>query len=133
MTLDELASAVASRLVSEGFTVHRYDAFSTNSIYLKLDYGACGSLRISDHPGYKHLKYRWNIGSHIDAVSHKGGCYPRSYYPTAKWERMVQHAVKERAKRQEAGGYEQRIKDGMRQKEHATYGFWAHPETREVT
>ena len=49
--LDNLADYIAKRLISEGFTVQRYNAYTTNSIYLKLDYGVCNSIRISDHPG----------------------------------------------------------------------------------
>ena len=133
LSVDELASIVASRLVSEGFKVHRYDAVTTNSVYLKPDYGACGSIRISDHPGYKHLSYRWNIGSHIDDVSQAlAGSYPRSFFPADKWEQLVDQVVDERAKRQAANEYEWRIKLGMEQKERADFGFWWHRETREV-
>ena len=93
LSVDELARIVASRLVSEGFKVHRYDAVTTNSVYLKPDYGACGSIRISDHPGYKHLSYRWNIGSHIEDVSHAlAESYPRSFFPADKWEQLVDQA-----------------------------------------
>lgn len=41
--------------------MHRYDSYSTKSIYLKLDYGAMNSIRISDHEGKKHLKYKYNV------------------------------------------------------------------------
>ena len=44
-------------LLEKGFIVQRYDSVTTNSIYLKLDYGMCNSIRISDHKGKKHLSY----------------------------------------------------------------------------
>ena len=59
-TLNAIADAVIERLRGK-VIIHRYDAYSTNSIYLKFDYGAAYSLRISDHPGKKHLAYRFNI------------------------------------------------------------------------
>lgn len=56
-----IARQVTERMKEQGVIVHRYDAYSTNSVYLKFDYGAAYSLRISDHKGKKHLKYRFNI------------------------------------------------------------------------
>ena len=44
-----------------GFTVHRYNAVTTNSIYLKLDYGVCCGIRIADHNGKKKYHYRFNV------------------------------------------------------------------------
>lgn len=58
--LNEIAEKVIGRLRGK-VIIHRYDAFSTNSIYLKFDYGVANSLRISDHKGKKYLKYRYNI------------------------------------------------------------------------
>lgn len=65
LTNQEIADYLSEELKNNGFTVHRYDAFSTKSIYLKLDYGVCNSIRISDHNGKKYLKYRYNIGEGI--------------------------------------------------------------------
>lgn len=58
--LNAVAEEVIKRL-SGKVIIHRYDAFSTNSIYLKFDYGVANSLRISDHDGKHHLRYRYNI------------------------------------------------------------------------
>ena len=65
LTNQEIADYLSEELKNNGFTVHRYDGFSTKSIYLKLDYGVCNSIRISDHNGKKYLKYRYNIGEGI--------------------------------------------------------------------
>lgn len=59
-SLNAIADAVIEKLRGK-VIIHRYDSFSTNSIYLKFDYGVANSLRISDHDGKKHLKYRFNI------------------------------------------------------------------------
>ena len=61
MKLKEIAKYMQTKLLEQGFIIHRYDAYSTNSIYLKLDYGACHSIRISDHSGKKHLSYKYNV------------------------------------------------------------------------
>ena len=59
-SLNDIADAVIQKLRGK-VIIHRYDSFSTNSIYLKFDYGVANSLRISDHDGKRHLRYRYNI------------------------------------------------------------------------
>lgn len=61
MKCKEIADYICKQLLEQGFIIHKYKAFSTCSIYLKLDYGACNSIRISDHTGYEHLSYKYNI------------------------------------------------------------------------
>lgn len=59
-TIRDLAAYVCDRLVGK-VLIHRYDAYSTNSVYLKFDYGVANSLRIADHAGKEYLSYRFNI------------------------------------------------------------------------
>ena len=56
-----IADSLIHTLSQAGFTIQRYDASTTDSIYLKLDYGVGNSIRISNHTGKKHLNYRYNI------------------------------------------------------------------------
>ena len=71
MKCKDIAKYISQELVNKGFIVHRYDSYSTCSIYLKLDYGACNSIRISDHSGYEHLSYKYNINQKV----YKDGWY----------------------------------------------------------
>ena len=57
----DIVSILADKLLDMGFVVHRYDAYSTSSIYLKLDYGLSCGIRIADHPGKKKYSYRFNV------------------------------------------------------------------------
>jgi len=57
----EVVNYLVEKLLEMGFIVHRYDAYSTSSIYLKLDYGLSCGIRIADHPGKKKYNYRFNI------------------------------------------------------------------------
>lgn len=58
----EFADKLVGLLKGYGFIVQRYDAKSSHSIYIKLDWGACYTIRISDHESKKHwLKYRFNV------------------------------------------------------------------------
>ena len=48
-------------LKQKGFKINRYYARKTKSIYLKLDYGVCGAIRISDHIGKRKYRYKFNV------------------------------------------------------------------------
>lgn len=77
----EAAKRIIQVLKREGVVIQRYDAYSSNSIYLKLDYGMCHTIRISDHMGKKYLKYRYNILSNLDEFSVKKGPPVQYFHP----------------------------------------------------
>lgn len=58
---NDVANILISKLLEMNFIVHRYNSFSTSSIYLKLDYGVACGVRIADHPGKKKYHYRFNV------------------------------------------------------------------------
>lgn len=60
-TEDKIAKDISNKLKELGFIIHRYDARTTNSIYLKIDFGLCCGIRISDHNGIKKYHYRFNV------------------------------------------------------------------------
>lgn len=61
MKIKEIAEYLQNKFIENGFIVHRYDAHSTCSIYLKLDYGVMHSIRISNHKGKEKLSYKYEI------------------------------------------------------------------------
>ena len=61
MNEKQMAKIIIKELSELGFTIHRYNAITTSSIYLKLDYGICCGIRISNHSGKKKYHYRFNI------------------------------------------------------------------------
>jgi len=71
--------------------VHRHNAITTVSIYLKLDYGVCCGIRISNHRGKKKYHYRFNIIKDYkgDKVIYKDGliCY---FYNYNKLDRVLE-------------------------------------------
>lgn len=72
---------MCDRLVGK-VLIHRYDAYSTNSVYLKFDYGVANSLRIADHAGKEYLSYRFNIILTLtEPKNDLSGRFPRNYYP----------------------------------------------------
>lgn len=56
-----VSNKVVKELKEKGFIVHKHYAKTTRSIYLKLDYGVCCGIRISDHMGKKKYKYKFNL------------------------------------------------------------------------
>lgn len=80
-TVKDLAAYVCDKLAGK-VLIHRYDAYSTNSVYLKFDYGLGNSLRLSDHTGKAGLNYRFNIITTMKSLGiDTSGEYPRFYYP----------------------------------------------------
>lgn len=68
MKIDDAAKYLQTELLKRGMIIHRYNAYSTNSIYLKLDWGVMNSIRISDHKGYDHLSYRYNVDANYRGI-----------------------------------------------------------------
>lgn len=62
----QIANKIIHNLKVKGFTLHRYYAKTTKSIYIIPDYGVCGKIRISDHKGKKKYNYRYNIIKHYN-------------------------------------------------------------------
>lgn len=124
MTLDEIAEYICTRLLDEGIVIQRYDAFSTNSIYLKLDYGVLNSIRISDHRGKKHLKYRYNIGPFIKEYNkNRAG---QIFYRVDKVKNLIRKVKKDRIEKMNKYGeqlYKNFMRDNIREN-HGKCGFW---------
>lgn len=132
MTIKQLAERVIKQLKAEGFTIQLYEAYTTHSVYIKLDYGMCHSIRISDHDGKKHLKYRYNVltsykGHHPKSV-YDG--FPRMYYSAKKGQtdQMMHDIINSRDVKLAAlgkRGYEAEMIMKRNENEGNRSGFWA--------
>ena len=90
-----IANYLCDELTKEGLIVHRVDSDSSNSIYLKLDWGAAHTIRISDHLEKRHLQFRYNIGTHINRYRLERN--PTQYYfPVTHLDRMVNSILSDR-------------------------------------
>lgn len=93
----DIANALITKLLKLGFIVHRYDAYSTSSIYLKLDFGLCCGIRIADHPGKKKYSYRFNVIKDYkgDKVVYKDDliCY---FYDYDELDKVLEEIQKEK-------------------------------------
>lgn len=100
MTGNEIANILVRKLIAIDFIVHRYNSYTTSSIYLKLDYGLSCGIRIADHPGKKKYSYRFNvIKDYIgDKVIIKDGLICR-FYNFTELEEVIKAVQKERQKK----------------------------------
>ena len=86
-----------TQLKSEGFSVMRYDSITTNSVYLKLDDGVGGSIRISDHEGKKQYSYKYNLikGNALTKLIDGKGI-ERFYFPMREIELLIKKVIYDR-------------------------------------
>lgn len=127
--LKAIAQQVVDRLKATGIKVQRYDAMSTLSIYLKLDYGLGNSIRISDHKGKKHLQYRYNLLSHHSGVDRGHGLrgLERNYYGFSRVDTLIEDIQKARDNKLLKYGYSlysQLMQQSFEKHKHEV-GFWA--------
>lgn len=100
MTGIDIVNTLIPKLLDMDLIVHRYDAYSTNSIYLKLDYGIACGIRIADHPGKKKYSYRFNIIKDFkgDKVILKDGLIC-NFYDFTELEKVLKDVQEEKKKK----------------------------------
>lgn len=123
-TIRDLAAYVCDRLAGK-VLIHRYDAYSTNSVYLKFDYGVANSLRIADHAGKEYLSYRFNIILTLtEPKNDLSGRFPRNYYPPDMVDQVIEDILAGvEAKRARYRDYEKTVADAKTKVAHER-GFW---------
>lgn len=93
----KVSNKVIDILKGKGFKINRYYARTTKSIYLKLDYGVCGAIRISDHIGKKKYRYKFNLIKGYKGpkkINDRG--YNRLYYNYNNTDELVTDIEKEK-------------------------------------
>ena len=100
MTGIDIVNILIPNLLDMDFIVHRYDAYSTSSIYLKLDYGIACGIRIADHLGKKKYNYRFNIIKDFkgDKVILKDDLISR-FYDFTELEKVLKDVQEEKQKK----------------------------------
>lgn len=93
----EVSNKLIEDLKKKDFRIHKYYAKTTKSIYLKLDYGVCCGIRISDHTGKKRYKYKFNLIKQYKGpkqINDKG--YLRLFYNYNNTEELVKDVQNEK-------------------------------------
>lgn len=93
----ETTNKIIANLKAKNFKIHKCYAKTTRSVYLKLDYGVCCGIRISDHKGKKQYRYKFNLIKQYKGpkqVNDKG--YIRLFYDYKNTEELVNDVQLER-------------------------------------
>lgn len=77
-------------LDNKGFILHYYKAITTDSCYIKLDFGLANSIRVANHRGKEKYKYRFNLMLNLDKSYVEDG---RNYYSVNDFDKMVEDIV----------------------------------------
>lgn len=86
MSIKDYMYKLLRDLDQKGFILQYYVAYSTNSCYIKLDYGISNSIRISDHKGKDKYPYKFNLMMDLDKSYEEDGRY---YYSVKDYEKML--------------------------------------------
>lgn len=84
------------------FVLYYYEAYSTNSCYIKMDFGVCNSLRIADHAGKAKYPYMFNLLTNISQSYEQDG---RHFYALKDYDKMIEDIVAFRDKQLEKYGF----------------------------
>lgn len=91
-----IGMALARHFAKEGFIVHFLQSSSSPSVYIKLDYGAASTIRISDHRSKDNLDYRFNLMIGMDdnqLLLHKQSLpvpkYPRLFFTEPDIHKLI--------------------------------------------
>jgi len=129
VNLQEIARYVMRALLADGFKIQYYEAFGTNSLYIKLDYGVCNSIRISDHEGKGYLSYRYNIRTDISKyfVKYDRKGLVKLFYPLDKVDGLIHDInIAKASKLMQYGGKKYgKYMEEARESNKSNKGFWS--------
>ena len=127
MKIKDYMYKLLNDLDRESFILQYYEAYSTSSCYIKLDYGVSNSIRIADHKGKDKYPYRFNLMIDLDESYEDDG---RNYYSIKDYDKMISDIKKFRDEQLNKYGfsyYEYMLnnkKDAKNKK-----GFWSKAKT----
>lgn len=130
-SLADIATDIIKFAKSNDIHVLRYDSKSSNSIYLKFDYGMAGSLRLSDTQSTNDLRHTFNLLSCIDKP-YKDSCFNEDknstmfYYPISMTQNVMIDIVRFKEFRKSKYGPQKykALFDKYKENREEKIGFW---------
>lgn len=93
----KVSNKLIKDLKEKGFQINKYYAKTTKSIYLKLDYGVCCGIRISDHNGKQKYRYKFNLIKQYKGPKEKiDRGYVRLFYDYNNTEELIEDVQNEK-------------------------------------
>lgn len=102
MTTRDYMFKLLRDLDKEGFILYYYQAYSTNSCYIKLDFGVCNSIRIADHKGKEQYPYTFNLMLDSDRSYEEGG---RHFYCENDYDQLIRDILAFRERQLDKYGF----------------------------
>ena len=81
---------VLEDLDKKHFVLYYYEAYSTSSCYVKMDFGVCNSLRIADYAGKAQYPYKFNLLMNLSQSYEQDG---RHFYSVKDYDKMINDIV----------------------------------------
>lgn len=129
--IKKIADDLSTSLRSLGFTVHRSDSRSSNSVYLCIDYGLCNTIRVSDHPRASHHRYNVLLGTAKNYTL--PGVNDRFFYSPDALDDLLGDVARRLSERMGYMGYEGYIREKERlREEKEQLAGWDFTEEKEV-
>lgn len=125
--IKDKAEYLVKRFKELGYVVQYYESKTTNSIYLKLDYGVAGSVRLSDHIGKEKLRYTFNV---LDGIKcrevHMDRGVQRYFYNYSELDLLISDVETNKAGKIESFSTYKYYYDMQRNKKQGenSRGFW---------
>ena len=93
----KVSNKLIKDLKEKGFQINKYYAKTTKSIYLKLDYGVCCGIRMSDHNGKQKYRYKFNLIKQYKGPKEKiDRGYVRLFYDYNNTEELIEDVQNEK-------------------------------------
>ena len=102
MTTKDYMFKLLRDLDKEGFVLYYYQAYSTSSCYIKLDFGVCNSIRIADHKGKEQYPYTFNLMLGSDRSYEKDG---RHFYCEDDYDQLIRDILAFRERQLDKYGF----------------------------
>lgn len=86
------ADNFVAALIKEGVKAYIWHKATTGSVYVRFEDSRMGSVRIGNHDGREHLKYKFNLRDDISPKQkgwRKDGGVWRHYCPLNQWKELV--------------------------------------------
>lgn len=116
---------IINTLKRHGIVIQRYDDVTTNSLYLKLDYGVLKSIRISDHDSKDPLHCLYNL-QHDLRKRYYDKQTKRFFYPTRDAHLMLRQILKDHNDKKRRFGAKYKVYMTENSKDNAhKKGFWS--------
>lgn len=125
--IEEVKRYIIRTLRKHGFAVQLYQAHTSNSVYIKVDYGLCNTIRISDHKGKHNLAYRFNLRKDVkERYADRSKRYVQYMYPLSDKRLVIDEILFMRKKKIAKNGVAWYLNELRTQKQsnRNNKGFW---------